>query len=60
MLENTEGVIKKGQFRETNSKTKKKQSKNTTHNVLDTTYKNIILIQQHWFSRCNGLLWNGL
>ena len=24
MLENTEGVIKKGQFRETNSKTKKK------------------------------------
>ena len=35
--EKTEGAIKNGQSRETDNKTKDKQSKNTTQYVLDTT-----------------------
>jgi hypothetical protein len=41
MLEKTEGVIKKGQSRETGNKTKKKKKKprNTTHYVLGTNIR---------------------
>jgi hypothetical protein len=37
MLENTEGAIKNGQSRETGNIDEKKQNKNTTQCVFDTT-----------------------
>ena len=36
-LENTEGAIKNGQYRETGNKDEDKQNKNTTQYVMDAT-----------------------